>query len=753
MSQPQASLARSRRWRRRLAPKVCLSLVLPMIVAISMGGVATGFERYGLFIIGLGLVVAFHEFGHFIAAKACGVKCEVFSLGIGPRMVGWQKGVGFSFGKQRNESAEKNASGGIGAVHPDMEMDPSGKRSAPVSGSASGAGSGSNPGSGSAASGPATAISTLAAPASGTLTTAETSRDESVGRTTKMGETDYRISWFPLGGYVRMLGQDDMDPTKISEDPRSFNRKSIPQRMIIISAGVVMNLVFAMLVFMYIFRIGVKFPQAYVGDIAFNSPAQKAGLHVGDLVTSINGSKPHGFLEWQDFRMAAALGQVGQPVHITYVGWKHHRVHQVGISPVMSPESNLLSFGAGAMVSLQFPNWHGHELREFYKEFPRFKGLKPNDRIVAINGHAVTVFPQLYQRLQKANGRPVVLTLKNKNPKIGVHKITVPTYLELRPWVKHLPTIAGMFPRTALDMVLPGSPAAKAGLKAGDVILRIDATAHPTVQQFRAAIKGNDNQVISLVVLRHGKRLTFHATPKTELGVAPTYDFAHPVVAAATGKLRGKVAPNSKIIAVLIGKRRFAVNSWSQIVTLIRKHPGAKAQFVFARGQRPVQVAFNKHVVADANKFMVKLNLPLEPEMGLQRSHTIWGAASMGMTHTIKWVAQTYQTFWGLAKRTIPFSKVHGAVGMAKYAYDIESRGFTYLLFFLALISVNLAVVNFLPLPIVDGGLFALLLLEGVRGKPLSLRVQSAIQIVGVVLLVSLFLYITIFNDFRLFHF
>jgi regulator of sigma E protease len=68
----------------------------------------------------------------------------------------------------------------------------------------------------------------------------------------------------------------------------------------------------------------------------------------------------------------------------------------------------------------------------------------------------------------------------------------------------------------------------------------------------------------------------------------------------------------------------------------------------------------------------------------------------------------------------------------------------------LAMVSVNLAVANFLPLPIVDGGLFLLLILEKIRGKPLSLKVQSAIQIVGIVLLAGLFLFVT-YNDIGMF--
>jgi regulator of sigma E protease len=101
--------------------------------------------------------------------------------------------------------------------------------------------------------------------------------------------------------------------------------------------------------------------------------------------------------------------------------------------------------------------------------------------------------------------------------------------------------------------------------------------------------------------------------------------------------------------------------------------------------------------------------------------------------------------------RTVSADNLHGIVGIAKIGYDVQERGVVWLWYVLAMVSVNLAVANFLPLPIVDGGLFLLLILEKIRGKPLSLKIQSAIQVVGLVLLAGLFLFVT-WNDIGLFH-
>jgi regulator of sigma E protease len=75
-----------------------------------------------------------------------------------------------------------------------------------------------------------------------------------------LGETEYRLNWIPLGGYVKMLGQDDLDPNSQSDDPRAFTSKSIPARMLVLSAGVIMNVILAAFGFMVVFLIGFSVP-------------------------------------------------------------------------------------------------------------------------------------------------------------------------------------------------------------------------------------------------------------------------------------------------------------------------------------------------------------------------------------------------------------------------------------------------------------------------------------------------------------
>ncbi len=155
------------------------------------------------FVIVLGVLVFFHELGHFLMARLFGVGVEKFSLGFGPRL----------FGK-------------------------------------------------------------------------------------KVGITDYRVSAVPLGGYVKMVGEEpdaDIDPADI---PFSFTHKHVFKRILIVGAGPFFNLVLAIIVFLIIFLVsGIFILKPTAGTVEKGSPAEIAGLIKGDLIESIDGK---GIADWEE---------------------------------------------------------------------------------------------------------------------------------------------------------------------------------------------------------------------------------------------------------------------------------------------------------------------------------------------------------------------------------------------------------------------------------------------------------------------
>jgi regulator of sigma E protease len=134
------------------------------------------------------------------------------------------------------------------------------------------------------------------------------------------GETEYALSLLPLGGYVKMLGQDDGDPSQmtsdqIARDPRSYPAKSVPQRMAIISAGVIMNLISAVLFFILSFLLAVHENPAVIGNVIPGMAAWQGGLRPGDKVVRI-GHRSGNKLDFTALQREVALSSEGQQIQI-----------------------------------------------------------------------------------------------------------------------------------------------------------------------------------------------------------------------------------------------------------------------------------------------------------------------------------------------------------------------------------------------------------------------------------------------------
>ena len=121
-------------------------------------------------------------------------------------------------------------------------------------------------------------------------------------------------------------------------------------------------------------------------------------------------------------------------------------------------------------------------------------------------------------------------------------------------------------------------------------------------------------------------------------------------------------------------------------------------------------------------------------------------AVAMGFQETYKFILVTYLTIDRLLRGSVGFEQLRGPVGIVHIGAKIADRGLTYLIFFLALISVNLAVINFVPIPILDGGLFLMLIYEKLKGRPPSVAFQNAAALVGMFLIGTALLVVT-WND------
>ena len=225
-----------------------------------------------LIILGFGMLIGLHELGHFVAAKWSGIRTNAFAVGMGPVFLAWRGGIGLTFGASKTKVIEKF--GKDASDMSDAELKEHG-----------------------------------------------------------LGETEYSLRFLPIGGFVSMLGQEDGKPDSVSSDPRSFNMCPIGKRMIVISAGVFMNLLLAAVLFIGCFQFGVRFEAPVIGQIIPNSPASESittdGTHLqsGDTVVSINGKPAYTFT---DIQIAGAMSKPGETVTLG--------IKRIGIAQIFSFE-------------------------------------------------------------------------------------------------------------------------------------------------------------------------------------------------------------------------------------------------------------------------------------------------------------------------------------------------------------------------------------------------------------------------------
>ena len=122
----------------------------------------------------------------------------------------------------------------------------------------------------------------------------------------KIGETEYLISAFPLGGYVKMVGEGTDGELSEEDKGRSFAEKTPLQRIAIVAAGPTFNLLFAWFVFILLFMLGVPAATTKIGEVVKEKPAARAGVVAGDVVTSVNGKS---VARWEEMAAEIAAGK------------------------------------------------------------------------------------------------------------------------------------------------------------------------------------------------------------------------------------------------------------------------------------------------------------------------------------------------------------------------------------------------------------------------------------------------------------
>ena len=327
--------------------------------------------------------------------------------------------------------------------------------------------------------------------------------------------------------------------------------------------------------------------------------------------------------------------------------------------------------------------------------------------------------------------------------------------------------LAGVYSRAAdvpaydeapavIGAVLSGSAAERGGLQAGDRVLTVNGAAIPTWSALDMAVVMRAGRELPVTVDRGGQRLDLRVTPdsvgKYEAGVIGVVPVTRPQirrVVPGTPAAKAGFQAGDVIVAV-DGKRDLAASGAAD--ETVRPDERASKELT-----RRIQAAGTNPIVFTVERTGQEVSLTAAPEGGRvgidllpyeyrQVDLTIPQALAMSVNENWKQAKMIGTTLKGLVTRDTPMRQLTGPVGIASLSGEAASAGWLPLMQLLALISLNLGLFNLLPLPVLDGGHIAILAVEGLSRRDLSLRVKERILMAGVALIAVLMVTV-IFND------
>lgn len=532
--------------------------------------------RYLFGVLLLGIVVLVHEFGHFIVARLCGVRVDVFSIGFGRPLL---------------------------------------KK--------------------------------------------------------KRGDTEYRISMIPLGGYVKMLGESTSEENEVEEKdlPLAFSSKKWWQKVLIVCAGPVFNLVFAFLVLMFVACFMFSAPSSVLEFVSPDGAAYAAGISDGDRITKINGED---IAVWDDIpSILAPMSESGEcggiSVEVEKAFTKEIKTYTVhpkkgSFTDPFGDEHVRCELGV-----VRSPR----EPRIFLlKEFP---GLENGDVVLSVDGEKVSRYYELAERIKKPFKSMVVIRDKKEVKVDFSEKTAAEEDGGIRSEGLNI-AYGGL----VIASVKPESYSEKVGVKKGDFITSVNGSEITAPFQFYSIMgKLKEGDPVKLSLIRDGEPLDIEFTA--------SFDEKENEMTGMRDKRINWVAP-------------------------FDYDPFVKESYARRRNLLTFPLRYAAEELADA----------------------------------------VTMTFKGLAYMISGRVSTKG-LGGPIMIFDISKRaadaGFRYFLAIMAVISINLGLINLFPIPVLDGGYVVIYTLEGIIGRAVPAKIKEKALMVGLFLLCALMVF-AIFNDF-----
>lgn len=471
---------------------------------------------------------------------------------------------------------------------------------------------------------------------------------------TKKGSTEYAISAIPLGGYVKMYGDDPFGKEEVPEDQRDFSfiHKNKWARFWIVAGGPLANFVLAFALFFTLLLTGERIPEIKLGYVSKDSVLFQNGLRTGDVIQQINGA------------------DIYNPSDLMLEGTAEIQ------NIIVRRKSELKSLGVKFKGDKFFDEVIKHP--PFLRK-PIVVDSMTKRFVVSLEKNSVDLSRSIEEIAAEDNVKKLYIypILADQDVSKDDIKFDLNNGKEITVNFSSSTGLAEELEKNklyTLDLVVKSvnmnSPADKAGIKGNDLFLSLEGKKVYSFEELRTQLQTYDKKEISVEI--------FHDGQKKMLTMAPdvTHEDGKPL-------------------------RLLGIYSYVEIQKLNSVHTHSKG---------------------------------------------IFGSIKYGSIRTWDSVKKTIDGFVKLITNQVSLKSIGGPLSIGKVAHDSFNTSLSYFFQLMALISVNLGVINLFPIPVLDGGHILFIILEVINGGPLSRRKMELAQQIGLSLLLMLMVG-AIFND------
>ncbi len=497
-------------------------------------------------------------------------------------------------------------------------------------------------------------------------------------------ETEYCLGLLPFGGFVKMLEESKRaEPILPEERGRTFEAQALWKRVVIVLAGPAMNLLFPIALYTSVFLEDDQFLPPTVGVVDAGKPAD-GKLEPGDRIVRVDGDPVTSFPEVQH----VIARRAGQSVKLGVE--RDGKTLELAVTPLDQAdvrELDIVEHTGRIGIDPRFP---AAVIGIARRDAPAAVGLRSFDLVTAVNGRRIERFVDLVDALAKNRGDQVVVSylrpVDAPHALGGLGELAVldPGAATLTPLPREPGTLAPADANARAADVL-----ARAGIESADMYVAFVPQAS---SEWRAGLRPGDR-----ITLLDGAPQTLWRTMEAEL-------------VAGAGKMHEL--------------------QW------VRDDAPMRGFFQLRKEQwdDPFGQHYERYV------FRTDHWLPTAPDRFVPNPHPLAYALRRGVEETASVVKFISVGMLRLLEGRVSLASVSGPITMYDIAGQAGARGAAYFVWAMALISVNLGLINLLPIPVLDGGQLLFFLFEAARQKPLPLRIREVASLVGMVMLVLLML-------------